>query len=263
MVPLDGSEPTTIEGPHRGGLEIDRTGRFLAYKHNNSVVLRDLESADQETFDAPGEGSLQSWSLDLRGRIVATRGLIVSRWDPQTRVVETLATGQFTVAAPLGEGDLLYVRRDEGQAIGTRSIFDTRDQSITRLPAAHQPPGMISFDWTGTLVRSSHPDGEIRIGTLFNDEPHLLLGHDQEIAKGIYSPDGKWIASWSSDGTLRLWPVPDLSKPPFHTLPYDELMEKLRAMTNLRAVPDPESHTGYTVEPDFAAYHGWAEVPEW
>jgi len=40
-------------------------------------------------------------------------------------------------------------------------------------------------------------------------------------------------------------------------------MAKLKALTNLRAVPDEDSHTGYGIEPDFTAYRGWAEVPEW
>jgi len=66
-----------------------------------------------------------------------------------------------------------------------------------------------------------------------------------------------------SDGTVRLWPMPDLSKQPLHTLPYEELIAKLKALTNLRAVPDEESHTGYTIQPDFTAYRGWAEAPEW
>jgi hypothetical protein len=57
--------------------------------------------------------------------------------------------------------------------------------------------------------------------------------------------------------------MPDLTKPPLHTLPYDELMAKLKALTNLRAVPDEESHTGYRIEPDFTAYRGWATVPTW
>ena len=33
--------------------------------------------------------------------------------------------------------------------------------------------------------------------------------------------------------------MPDLSKPPFHTLPYDELMARLRALTNLQVLEDP------------------------
>ena len=57
--------------------------------------------------------------------------------------------------------------------------------------------------------------------------------------------------------------MPDTTQPPLHTLPYEELMAKLSALTNLRAVPDEESHTGYSIEPDFTAYHGWEEVPTW
>jgi hypothetical protein len=57
--------------------------------------------------------------------------------------------------------------------------------------------------------------------------------------------------------------MPDVSKPPVHTLPYEEFMAKLKAFTNLRAVPDLESHTGYTIKPDFTAYRGWETVPEW
>jgi hypothetical protein len=57
--------------------------------------------------------------------------------------------------------------------------------------------------------------------------------------------------------------MPDLSKPPLHTLPYEELMARLTALTNLRAMPDEESHTGYSIEPDFTAYHGWENVPTW
>ncbi len=55
--------------------------------------------------------------------------------------------------------------------------------------------------------------------------------------------------------------MPELSKPPFHTLPYDELMAKLRSLTNLRVVEDPASPTGYKLE--IGPFPGWATVPDW
>jgi hypothetical protein len=39
----------------------------------------------------------------------------------------------------------------------------------------------------------------------------------------------------------------------------NELLAKLRSLTNLRAVPDPD--TGWKVE--IGPFPGWAEVPEW
>lgn len=35
---------------------------------------------------------------------------------------------------------------------------------------------------------------------------------------------------------------------PFHTLPYEEILERIRGLTNLRVVPDEKSGTGYRVE---------------
>ena len=49
--------------------------------------------------------------------------------------------------------------------------------------------------------------------------------------------------------------------PPFHTLPYQELIARLRAITNLRAVEDPEAATGYRIEA--GPFPGWETVPTW
>ncbi len=67
--------------------------------------------------------------------------------------------------------------------------------------------------------------------------------------------------SGGSDKKLRLWPVPDAAKTPFQALPREELLGKLRALTNLRAVPSADSATGYKIEA--GPFRGWASVPEW
>lgn len=36
--------------------------------------------------------------------------------------------------------------------------------------------------------------------------------------RSAFGPDGRWVAS-STKSDIRLWPVPDLGRPPFHNLP--------------------------------------------
>jgi len=55
--------------------------------------------------------------------------------------------------------------------------------------------------------------------------------------------------------------MPDLSKPPLHTLPHDELIAKLKTLTNLRVVRDEESATGWKLE--VGPFPGWETVPTW
>ena len=76
-----------------------------------------------------------------------------------------------------------------------------------------------------------------------------------------FSSDGTLLASADWGGTVRVRPVPDLSKPPLHALPYDELMAKLDTFTNLRVIRDEASPTGWRAE--IGAFPGWADVPTW
>ena len=118
-----------------------------------------------------------------------------------------------------------------------------------------------TLDPSGHHIVTGSSDGLVRVGALSGDEPHLLYGHTALVTSVAVSSDGTWIASGSEDGTIRLWPMPDFAKPPLHTLPHDELLAKLRTLTNLRVVADPGSATGYKIEP--GPFPGWAKVPEW
>jgi len=104
-------------------------------------------------------------------------------------------------------------------------------------------------------------DGVVRVGPVTGEEPHLLFGHAGPVSSVAVSPDGRWIASGSDDGTIRLWPMPDLSKPPLHTLSHDALLAKLKPLTNLRAVRDPSSDSGWKIE--IGPFPGWKDVPTW
>jgi WD40 repeat protein len=118
----------------------------------------------------------------------------------------------------------------------------------------------VAIDPTGTIVASGGSDGVVRVGLATGEQPHLFLGHAGEATVAI-SRQGDWVASGGVDATVRLWPIPDLSKPPAHTLPLPELLARLKAQTNLRVVADPAAAGGYRTEP--GPFPGWAVVPEW
>jgi hypothetical protein len=48
---------------------------------------------------------------------------------------------------------------------------------------------------------------------------------------------------------------------PFHALPYEEILDGLRGLTNLRVVPDDRSDSGYRVA--IGPFPGWKNLPEW
>lgn len=60
-------------------------------------------------------------------------------------------------------------------------------------------------------------------------------------------------------GTLRIWEIP--KGRPFHTLPLEELLARLGALTNMRVARDEDSATGYVLKP--GPFPGWEKVPTW
>jgi hypothetical protein len=55
--------------------------------------------------------------------------------------------------------------------------------------------------------------------------------------------------------------MPDLSQPPLHALSREALVAKLHSLTNLRAVRDASSPSGWKI--DLAPFPGWKDVPTW
>ena len=88
-----------------------------------------------------------------------------------------------------------------------------------------------------------------------------MLGAEGAIDSVAFSPDSRWLAASGEAFAIRLWPVPDVSKPPPHLLPRHARLTWLRTHTNLKAVPNAASSTGYVLEP--GPFPGWADVPGW
>jgi WD40 repeat protein len=119
----------------------------------------------------------------------------------------------------------------------------------------------LALDPSGTLVATGSADGTVRVGRVSGEEPHILFGQTGWIRSLVFSPDGRWLAVSGDSPRICIWPVPDMSKPPLHRRRLDGLLGVLRTHTNLRAVPDSASPSGYVLKPD--PFPGWATLPEW
>ncbi len=177
---------------------------------------------------------------------------------------ETIHAAGFAVPSLSGDGrQLLVVGAKAG---GMNDPFE--DLLLFDLvPGASRPItthgtrlSKASLSPSGRLIVTGDRDGIVRVGPVSGEEPHLLLGHTGPVKGLAISPDERWIAS-STEESISIWPTPDLTQPPLHTLPHDELLAKLDALTNLRVVRDPSSPTGWSEE--IGPFPGWKDVPTW
>ena len=210
-----------------------------------------LAFVDDATLYTAGDGGLRRWNIDT-----GTHELVVpappGSW--LSAMFSDGATRVLTIKAAFGQLDFGKAECRDMQ------LYDTRTRTATPMTSLDDCHGFRALDASGTVAAFDGPDG-VRVGRLEGGPLHLLVGHKGPVGSVAISPDLRWVATAGEDATLRLWPMPDLSKPPLHTLPLDQLLGRLRSLTNLRAVRDPASSTGWKI--DVGPFRGWKDVPTW
>jgi hypothetical protein len=198
--------------------------------------------------------------------LVAGQGGIF--WLTLPKQTDGQVTSETLFAAPIAWFDLSA----DGRfllAVGAKTMDDAGDELVlfdlvrntSRRITTHGSAILwAALDPTGRIIATGSADGAVRVGPATGEEPHLLLGHSDPVMATAISPDGRWIAS-AAGNEIRLWPMPDVTKPPLHTLPHAEFLARLDTWTNLRVVPDPTSPTGWKL--DVGPFPGWKDLPEW
>jgi WD40 repeat protein len=197
-----------------------------------------------------GHRSVRSWNVEDG----TYEDLRIAEGDGEAAVVASglSATGRFLASFVHGDDHLLLHDLESGEV---RQVY-----SHVEAYGGHSDWKEIIVDSAGEMVvTASSGSGELRAGPVTGEDAHLLLGHEGGVWQIAFSPDDRWIASVGRDSTVRLWPRPQGKA--FHTLPYEELLDRLRALTNLRAVRDDDAPGGYRLET--GPFPGWGTVPSW
>ena len=220
-----------------------------------SFPLRDPESRD--SF----EGGLTSLGFTADGSLMSGGDGGVYRWDLSTgERTRICGEGTWSDVALSRSGRTMIAVCDRNNPSDPVIVMDLTTGSQHRVSSHEKYIVAVAIDATGERIATGSDNGVVRVGWATGEEPHLLIGHGEYVNALAFSPDGRWLASASGDEIL-LWPMPDLSKPPLHALSHGELLAKLKTLTNLRAVRDPSSDTGWKVE--IGPFPGWREVPTW
>jgi WD40 repeat protein len=273
LIPLDGSSPTILEGfsTRTFGVAFSQDGRFAAAggdqldPGDKLIRIWDMVTGDEvagfETEERPD--SARTVQFLPNGQLLSSTESGLWRWDIETGVRTHLCEGDIVSFAAGTEGQrVLMIESESGtDLVGKVVLLDVESGTAADLERFGNDVMVVASDPTASIIATGDRDGEVRIGLVDGGEPHLLLGHEGLVQTVAIDPQGRWIASGGQDKTVRLWPMPDLSKPPLHTLPHDELIAKLKTLTNLRVVRDPESPSGWTLTHD--PFPGWETVPSW
>jgi len=273
LVPVDGGDPLLLPGAVNmaWGVAISRDGRLAAaagkLEDESIGVIRvwNVESLEQVAeMKLSNGGYIISLRFTPDGHLLSSgnpTGLL--KWEPKTGESVSIIEGNASTFAMTSDGTLGAIVQPIVGGIppaGTATLVDLTTGSATPLPSHGDRVTAVAMDAEGSMVVTGSEDGTIRVGPITGEEPHLLLGCTSKVFDLGVDPRGRWIAS-SSGTEVRLWPMPDLSKPPLHTLPREQLIAKLKTLTNLRVVRDEDSPTGWKLTHD--PFPGWAEVPTW
>jgi WD40 repeat protein len=253
---------------------VSPNGRYVAGGGGPEVLVWDLEANDVFALlpEDPGPRSSITPANNLLAleftpdskMLAAAEWQGLRLWDLETRTSQLLGDGSnpamtrdSKIYTTLGWYEVFGEPRPVGNGVKVYDLVNGESWLVPNHPkAAH-----VALDPTEQILVTGSTDGTIRVGPINGEEPHLLLGHEGTIFGLDVSPDGRWIASSSEDGSVRVWPMPDVTKPPLHTLPREELLDVLHRLTNFRAVEDPSTASGYSIEYD--PFPGWRDYPEW
>jgi serine/threonine protein kinase/WD40 repeat protein len=280
LVRSDGTElhmPRILAGTSVEAVALSRDGRFVAAActtcktENLGIEVWDIESGKVRVLKESKGKSVGYLKFSPDGRLLSSDILgNLLLWNLSDDAVQTLrkGTGYVPRIAVSNSGryvattTMLSVKNpsEYRRATSEVTVYDLEKNISWPIRSHGNRAYSVAFDSEGKTLVTGDIDGVLRVGPITGEAPHLLIGDEDRVDDVAVHPGGEWIASTDySRPVIRLWPMP--KGKPFHTLPYEDFLSRLRALTNMRIVKDENSTTGYSST--LAPFPGWEKVPTW
>ena len=232
-----------------GPIAFDRDGSRAAMATRQRIRVWTLATGEVQEIPFKEETLTESLAFLPDGRLLSAGAGGVRAWDLQSGEHELFFESEIAHFALSADDQHLAVIGGDyvDQYIRNAKLFwfDLGSGEAREITTHGEDLLFATFDPSGRVLVTTDGEGVTRVGPVTGEEPHLLLGHQVGGATHpAISPDGRWIFSGGGP-EIRQWPMPDLSRPPLHTLPREELLTALRSLSNLRVIEDEASSTGY------------------
>lgn len=154
---------------------------YLSQNHSNSLPPSSLYRA------------LETAVLDARAQPVLSLAFAPSSYQERVVVGEAHTSDDSLLAIGLANGCIV--------------LYDTGKDTVSSAKAAHRGGVLsIAFHPNIPLFCTGATDGTAKLWDLRSRMPLLTLrGHVGAVRRVIFSPDGGWIFTIDSSGTLRVW----------------------------------------------------------
>jgi WD40 repeat protein len=188
------------------------------------LVVLEGHRGPVRTVSATQDGRIVSGSDDCTVRVWRIDGSHSITLEGHTKPVTTVATSPQIMSGSADQSVRIW------DVVKGACLFIIRTPSCINCLSAF-----------GTRIVTGHEDGLLRISKRDNSEGLTLGGHMEEVTDVKFSLDGSFIASASSDGTVKLWSPggnfePEPSGSPINAASFSEDGSQVMTSTSLGLV---------------------------